>query len=137
MRKLRICIGSNDGENIAKTHMGDTDFFYIYDLIEATGNTFVEQRANIAKDMDHAQIDKMKAIISLVSDAEVFIAQQKSPNFIKIATQTRYQPVVVGVENMQDILALLQGEFEKIYSFVERRKNGESFETIPELSVCS
>ena len=59
MRKLRICIGSNDGNTIAKTHMGDTDFFYIYDLIEATGDTFVEQRANIAKDMDHAQSDKV------------------------------------------------------------------------------
>ncbi len=34
MRKLRICIGSNDGENLAPTHMGDTEFFYLYDFVE-------------------------------------------------------------------------------------------------------
>ncbi len=137
MRKIRICIGSNDGNTIANTHMGDTESFFIYDIFEASGSSFIEQRANTAKDMEHAQSDKMKAIISLVSDAGILVAQQKSPNFIKIAKQTKYQPVVVGIENLQDILVLLQGEFENIYSYVERRRNGETFETIPELSVNS
>lgn len=131
MRTLRICIGSNDGESVAATHMGDTEFFCIYDLAEGDGSTFIEQRKNVAKDMEHAQSDKMKAIIALINDADVFVAQQKSPNFIKIAKQTRYQPVVVNVEAIPAILDLLQGEFEQIHPYVERRKNGETFETIP------
>lgn len=135
MRTLRICIGSNDGENIATTHMGDTDCFLIYDLMEDAGSTFIGQRKNVAKEMDHAQSDKMKAIISLVDDTEIFIAQQESPNFIKIAKQTKYQPVVVKVEAIQDILTLLQGEFEKIYTYVERRRNGETFASIPVLAL--
>ncbi|MDA3902038.1 MAG: hypothetical protein PF441_01170 [Desulfuromusa sp.] len=136
MRTMRICIGSQDGEHIATTHMGDTAHFYIYDL-NAAGYTFVEQRSNIAQDMDHAGADKMKAILSLVLDADVLIAQQKSPNFIKIAKQTKYQPVVVKVDTIQVVLASLQGEFEEIYSYVERRRNGDTFETIPELTARS
>lgn len=131
MRTLRICIGSNNGEDIATTHMGDTEYFYIYDLVENTGGTFIEQRKNVAKDMEHAQADKMKAIISIVDDAEIFVAQQKSPNFIKIAKQTKYQPIVVNVAAIPAILESLQGEFKQIYTYVERRKNGETFEIIP------
>ncbi|MDX2479714.1 MAG: NifB/NifX family molybdenum-iron cluster-binding protein [Desulfuromusa sp.] len=136
MRTVRICIGSEDGVNIASTHMGDTGHFYIYDL-GAAGYTFVEQRNNIAQDLDHAGADKMKEILSLVGDADVLIAQQKSPNFIKIARQTKYQPLVVKVDTIQAIFTLLQGEFEKIYSYVERRRNGDTFETILELTACS
>ncbi len=137
MRNFRICIGSNDGDTIARTHMGDTDFFYLYDFVEGAECSFVERRKNVAQDMDHAQSDKMKAIISMIEDAEIFIAQQKSPNFIKIAKQTRFQPVVVKVETIPDILTLLQDEFDKIYAYVERRKNGETFEAIPELVAHS
>ena len=131
MRILRICIGSNDGKNIAATHMGDTEYFCVYDLVEGAGSTFIEQRKNVAKDMEHAQSDKMKAIIALINDADIFVAQQKSPNFIKIAKQTKYQPVVVKVEAIPAILDSLQSEFEQIYTYVERRKHGETFETIP------
>ena len=127
MRTLRICIGSNDGDNIAATHMGDTELFCVYDLVEGAGSTFIEQRKNVAKDMEHAQSDKMKAIIALINDADVFVAQQKSPNFIKIAKQTKHQPVVVKVEVIPAILDSLQSEFKQIYAYVERRKNGETW----------
>ncbi|RLB73040.1 MAG: hypothetical protein DRH06_10900 [Deltaproteobacteria bacterium] len=135
MRKFRICIGSNDGDIMAETHMGDTRTFYCYDLFDSTDSLFVDERVNHAIDMEHAQSDKMKSIVALLEDVDVFVAQQKSPNFIKIAKQTRYQPVVVFVEKISDILALLQSDFEKIYSLVERRRSGEFFDTIPELSA--
>lgn len=135
MRKFRICIGSGDGETMAKTHLGDTDKFYCYDLVESSASLFVGERVNAAKDMDHTQSDKMKSIIALLKDVDVFVAQQKSPNFVKIARQTKYQPVVVDVENVPAIIALLQDEFEQLYSYVERRRRGELFETIPVLSA--
>lgn len=134
MQKIRVCIGSNDGENIAQTHMGDTVSFYLYDLALTQEHTFVEKRNNIAQDMDHDGADKMKAIIALVADVDIFVARQKSPNFIKIAKQTRYQPVVVRSDNIQDVLALLQNDFEQLSSYVERRKSGEYFEFIPVVS---
>ena len=118
---------------MAKTHLGDTEIFYCYDLFEATESHFVGERVNIAKDMDHAQTDKMKSIIALLKDVDVFVAQQKSPNFSRIAKQTRYQPVVVDVEAIPKIIDLLQRNFEKIHAYVERRKNGEVFDEIPNL----
>ena len=133
MKKIRTCIGSNDGENIAKTHMGDTECFYIYDLFENSENKFIEKRINSAIDMEHAKADKMKEIIKLVKDADIFIAQQKSPNFVRIANKTKYQPIVIKTENISDILVVLHKSFQEIYSYVTKRKAGERFDTIPEL----
>ena len=137
MRKFRICIGSNDGKTMAKTHMGDTQKFYCYDLVSSSESLFVGERVNVAREMDHAQSDKMKSVIALLKDVDIFVAQQKSPNFIKIAKQTKYQPVVVDVENIPEIISLLQDEFDLIDSYVQRRRNGEFFEMIPELSAAS
>ena len=133
MKKIRICIGSNDSKNIAKTHMGDTECFYIYDLFENLGNKFIEKRINIAKDMEHAKADKMNTIIKLVNDADIFVAQQKSPNFINIANTTKYQPIVVKSEKISDILIILDRSFQEIYSYITRRKSGEYFGIIHEL----
>ena len=133
MKKIRLCIGSNDGENIATTHMGDTDCFYIYDLLENSKNNFIEKRINIAKDMEHAKADKMKEIIKLLKDADVFVAQQKSPNFVNIAKKTKHQPIVVKTEKISDILIILDKSFQEIYNYIARRKDGEFFDTIPEL----
>ncbi len=135
MRKIRICIGSDDCNTIAKTHLGDTDKFYCYDLVDSAQSLFIDERVNTAKNMDHARFDKMKLIIELLKDVDVFVAQQKSPNFIKIARQTKYQPVVVDVETFPEIIALLQREFDLIESYVQRRRNGEFFEMIPDLSA--
>ena len=132
MRLIRLCIGSNDGENIADTHMGDTEGFYIYDLFESAETKFVEKRINIAKDMGHAKVEKMKAIIKLLQDTDVFVAQQKSPNFVKIAKRTKYQPVVVKAEKISDVLVVLDRSFQEIYRYIARRKDGEIFDTIPE-----
>ena len=133
MKRIRVCIGSNDGENIAATHMGDTDVFHIYDLFENGDSQLIERRSNTAKDMDHAKSDKMKEIIKIVKDVDVFVARQKSPNFVNIASKTRYQPVVVGSEALADVLSLLNTSFQEIYGCVSRRGNGELFDMIPEL----
>jgi predicted Fe-Mo cluster-binding NifX family protein len=133
MIKIRLCIGSNDSENIAKTHMGDTEYFYIYDLFENSENKFIEKRINIAKDMEHAKADKMKEIIELVKDADIFVAQKKSTNFVNIANTTKYQPIVVKSEKISDVLIILDRSFKEICSYIKRRKNGEYFNTIPEL----
>ena len=130
--EIRICIGSNDGATVAKSHMGDTAYFVIYDL-GTDGNRLVEKRTNTAREMDHANADKMKAVIALVDDADVLVARQKSPNFVNIARTTRYQPVIVREESIADVLSVLQRSFQEIDAYVTRRRNGECFETIPEL----
>jgi len=133
MKKIRLCIGSNDGEIIAKTHMGDTECFHIYDLFDNSENKFIEKRINIAKDMEHATADKMKVIIRSLKDTDVFVAQKISRNFGKIAKITKYQPIVVKVGKISDVLKVLDRSFQEIYSYVKRRKSGEVFDHIPEL----
>ncbi len=132
MKTIRVCIGSNDnGQNIAKSHLGDTEAFYIYDIVENLGNEFAQKRINNAKDMGHAKEDKMRAIIGLLEDVDIFVAYQKSSNFKRIAKTTKYQPVVVKANKISDILLILNRSFQEIYSYVNRRKNGEYFDTIP------
>ncbi len=134
MNKIRLCIGSNDGENIAETHMGDTECFYIYDYFENSTSQFVEKRINIAKDIkEHVSTEKMNMIMNLVKDTDVFVAQMKSPNFVRIANKTRYQPVVVEVKKISDMLMVFDKSFKEIYDYVQRRKRGEVFDIIPVL----
>ena len=133
MKKIRLCIGSNDGNNIAKTHMGDTEYFYIYDIFENSEHLFIEKRANTSINMGHAKVEKMKGVIKIIKDSDILIAQQKSPNFVKIAKQTKYQPVVVKTEKIPDVLMILCKSFDEIYEYTTRRKNGEIFDTILEL----
>lgn len=134
MNALRVCVGSNDGRHIAETHMGDTDFFVIYDIYPGSESSFVEQRKNEAKDLDHAKSDKMKSILDLLSDTQILVAQQRSPNFVKIAAQTQYQPVIVKCVEILDVLVALSAEYETLRQLVERRQQGERFETIPEFA---
>jgi len=133
MKKIRACIGSNDGDNIAQTHMGDTEHFFIYDLFENAENRFIENRVNAAMDMEHAKEQKMETIMGIVEDADIFVACRKSPNFVKIANKTRHQPVLVEARTLPEALALLQASFQEIHGYVSRRKQGEVFGFIPEL----
>ena len=133
MKKIRLCIGSNDGNNVANTHMGDTEYFYIYDIFTDSKHVFVEKRINTSKNMEHVKVEKMKEILKIIKDSDVLVARQKSPNFIKIAKKTKYQPVVVKTEKIQDVLITLCRSFDEIHKFTTRRKIGEMFDTIPEL----
>jgi predicted Fe-Mo cluster-binding NifX family protein len=133
MKNIRLCIGTNDGNNIAKTHMGDTEYFYIYDIFENSEHLFIEKRINTSKNMGHAKVEKMKGVIKIIEDSDILMAWQKSPNFIKIAKNTKYQPVIVKAEKISDVLTTLCKSFDEIYEYTTRRKQGEMFDTIPEL----
>ncbi len=132
MEKIRLCIGSNDGRSVAKTHMGDTQFFYIYDLFENSEYQFVAKRVNIGKDLEHAKTEKMKVITDIVKDSDIFIARQRSPNFVQIANKTKYQPIVVKADKIDEIIMILHKSFQEILNYVTRRRNGETFDIIPE-----
>ncbi|HEM46935.1 MAG TPA: hypothetical protein ENO23_07810 [Alphaproteobacteria bacterium] len=133
MSTLRICIGCEDGERIASTHMGDTRQFLIYDIPELGEMRFVETRRNTAVDMDHAQHGKMRSIIGILSDVDVFVAARNSPNFRRIAAETRYQPVVVDARTVEETLDLIRASFGGIMAAVVCRREGDRETGIPEL----
>lgn len=133
MRRIRIALGSNDGVTIADTHMGDTSRFHVYDLFEDARSEPVDTRDNAALDEGHGKVEKMKAIVAMLKDVDVVVARKLSPNFHRIADGTRHQPVVVDADGIDDAFERVHAAFETIFELTERRKNGERFDTIPEL----
>jgi len=133
VKRIRIALGSNDGVTIVDTHMGDTSRFRIYDLFEDSRSVFVDSRDNPMVDEEHGKADKMKAIIAMLEDADVFVAKRISPNFRRIAAATRHQPVIVGADSIDDALEKLHAAFDMVIGLTERRKQGECSGTIPEL----
>ncbi|MCD6378879.1 hypothetical protein J7M07_00355, partial [bacterium] len=113
--------------------MGDTECFYIYDIFENSEAEFVEKRDNIVRDMNHADANKMKQVIEIVKKADCLVAKRKSPSFVNIASNTRYQPVIVKSDSILDALTLLHKSFNEIQNYVTRRRNGECFNIIPVL----
>ena len=131
MKKLRVCIGSNDGKTITDSHLGDVEDFYIYDIFENSEKVYIDKRTNVFKDFGHSSGGKMKSILQLVEDAEIMSAYQMSPNFKNMARKTTYQPVVVKEKKFEIVLDILCANFDMLSVLVEKRKNGEFIDEIP------
>lgn len=131
MEKIILCVGTHDGNTIADTHMGDTRTFLIYELTADLQSRCIGQRQNIHQDLDHAQTDKMKRILELIKDVDILVARQKSPNFIKMAKQTRYQPVVVDTENIEEAIRQLRDHYAELKKLINHRRQGNFSAEIP------
>ncbi|MBN2542190.1 hypothetical protein JXI42_04935 [bacterium] len=135
MKKIRIAIGSNDGENIVPTHMGMAEYFYIYDLHENGESYFVGRRENTSPDEEgkHGMQKKMEACLEIFDDADVIMGRKISPNFINISAQTAFQPLVTDVDEISDIIIRALKKFDEIYELIEQRKAGDRTKDIPEI----
>jgi len=136
MRKIRVVLGSNDGENIIPDHMGTARGFYIFDLFEDGRSVLVEKRKNTSPVEDeneskHGDVRKLGAAMGVFEDCEVVLGRRGSPNFVRMRDNTRFQPVVTRVEAVSDSMHELTESFEEIHDLVERRKRGERPQAIP------
>jgi len=135
MKKIRIALGSNDRENISPGHMGMAEDFYVYDLFEDGNSNFIEKRKNTSPNEKgkHGLPEKMKAIMEILKDANVIIGRKMSPNFVKIAANTEFQPVMIKIDKISEIMKEVTKSFDKIYNLVEQRKKGDRPKEIPKL----
>jgi predicted Fe-Mo cluster-binding NifX family protein len=135
MRKIRIALGSNDGESIFPGHMGMAEDFYVYELFEDGNLSFVEKRKNTSPEVEekHGLPAKMKAAMEIFKDADIIIGRRMSPNFIKIGANTKFQPVVVEIDRISEITKEVAKSFDEIYSLVEQRKKSIRSREIPKL----
>ena len=136
MRKIRVVLGSNDGENIIPDHMGTTKDFYIFDLFEDGRPVLVEKRKNTSPEEDeneskHGDVRKLKSAMGIFEDCEVVLGRKGSPNFVRMRDNTKFQPVVTRVDALSDSMHELAESFEEIYGLVECRKRGERPQAIP------
>lgn len=136
MKKIRIALGSNDGKKIVPSHMGMAEYFYIYDLFEDGKSNFVEKRKNTSPNEEgkHGIAEKMKACMGIFKDADVIIGRKISPNFIKIAANTKFQPVVIEIDEISEIMKEVAKNFGKIYDLIEQRKTGNIPKEIPKFA---
>ena len=135
MRKVRIALGSNDSKRIIPGHLGMAKYFYIYDLFEDGKSDFIEKRKNTSPEEEgkHGIDKKMKACMEIFRDADVVIGRKISPNFIKMAANTKIQPVVIEIDEISDIMRKITGSFDEFNSLVEQRKKGNKPKKIPKL----
>jgi len=136
MRKIRVVLGSNCGENIIPDHMGTARDFYIFDLFEDGRSVLVEKRKNTSPEEDeneskHGDVRKLKSAMRIFEDCEVVLGRRGSPNFVRMRDNTQFQPVVTRVDALSDSMHELAESFEEIYGLVERRKRGERPQAIP------
>ena len=135
MKKIRIALGSNDEKRIVPGHMGMAEYFYIYDLFEDGKSNFVEKRENTSPNEEgkHGIAEKMKACTEIFKDADVIIGRRISPNFIKMAAKTKFQPVVIEIDEISEIMKEVVKYFDEIYNLVEQRGKGNRPKEIPKL----
>ena len=140
MKKIRIALGSNDGETLVSDHMGTARDFYVFDLFEDGHLISVEKRANTSpqeSEGEHGSVQKLKAAMEIFADCDVVLGRRGSPNFIKMRDNTRFQPVVTRMDSIADSLRTLGDSFAEIYAVVERRRRGERPREIPILAKTS
>jgi hypothetical protein len=135
LRKIRVALGSNDGENINPTHMGESKDFYVYSIFEDGKTEFVEKRKNTSPDEEgeHGFKKKRKAVLKLLSDAEIFVGKKMSPNFVKIACNTKCQPVVIKIDSISEILKAITKSFDPLYKLVDQRRQSKFNQKIPKI----
>jgi hypothetical protein len=136
MRKIRVVLGSNYGENIIPDHMGTARDFYIFDLFEDGRSVLVEKRKNTSPEGDeneskHGDVRKLEAAMGIFEDCDVVLGRRGSPNFVRMRDNAEFQPVVTRVDALSDSMHELAKSFEEIHGLVERRKRGERPQAIP------
>ncbi len=133
MKKIRIALGSNDGENIVPSHMGIAENFYVYDFFEDGNLNFIEKRKNTSPETEdkHGLPEKMKVCMKIFKDADIIIGRKMSPNFVKIAANTKFQPVVMEIDRISEIIKEVVKSFGEIYDLVKQRKMGNRPKEIP------
>ncbi len=130
METVRVAIASNDGTTLAHSHMGDATSFLVYDISRGAAPVRIAVRDNTVRHMGHAGSGKMGSVARILDDVDVFVSGRMSPNFKKLAAQTRFQPVVVRTEQIDEVLKLLVGSFDAVAHLVAARRRGERPQTV-------
>jgi len=135
LEKLRVAIGSNEGERIVSGHMGDAEYFYVYDIFKGGEARLVGRRENTSSsdEKGHGKSEKRRAVLEILKDVDLIVGRKVSPNFKKIASETQVQPVVSEMEDIKEILSAMSEAFERFQTLVQRRRDGERPEEIPSL----
>jgi len=135
-KKMRVAIGSNDGRTIIQDHMGSAKYFYIYDIFNNIKPKFIEKRRNSSEEEsgEHGVLKKMKQVTEILEDVDVLISRKISPNFINISKKTKFQPIIIEIDSIYEIIEEVMKHFIEIYDLIKQKKTCNITWKIPKYS---
>jgi len=135
MRTLRLALGSDDGKEILRDHMGQAKEFLVFDVSEDGEYVLVERRENTSPEEKgkHGLDRKRISVMDILKDCQVLVGGRMSPNFVKLRDNSKFQPIVSKIPDIGTFMRKLSEEFDRIYELVERRRRGERPKEIPTL----
>ncbi|HDJ89904.1 MAG TPA: dinitrogenase iron-molybdenum cofactor biosynthesis protein [Thermoprotei archaeon] len=115
---MRIAFGTDDGENLAKKHFGESRYFKIYELIDSEKIVFLETRENISgKEKGHGDPEKAKKISNILKDIDILVGYTFGPNLKRI--KKKFLPIVSRYERIDENIELIK---QYLKTFIEELK---------------
>lgn len=137
MDTITVIFGVTAGGRLWGKHFGDAEQFVKYCLHpdkEPLHLLTVENKARTA-DEQHSSSGKLSAVMELLKPCDCVVALEISPNFRKMAAEKPLQPVVVKANSREELLRLLQQQFDRLAVLVERRRAGDRDPDVPVITV--
>jgi len=133
MERLAVIFGTSTDGTLWGKHFGDAETFVKYYLYPDKEPVYDGEVNNKARDVDeqHNSAGKLSEIIKLLGSCDCVAAVAMSPNFKKMAAEKPIQPVVVKVENRDELLHALQKNFSMLESLVVKRRDGVMEKEVP------
>jgi len=135
MNSIKFVIGLNSKKEYNKGHFGDSSTFRVYESSLKSAPRLIEEITNEDKDFDkgHDSSEKLSAVKLAVKSANVAIAYTKSPNFKKMAAESKIQPIVIKRENESEVVDVVAANLRMIIALSAKRNSGVREKAIPKL----
>ncbi len=108
-RPLIVAVGV-DGNELYDGHFGDSPEFLIFrcsfdgcELVEKRKNT-TEVEEEEEHEPHHGNPKKFRAVLSLLSDTDVWVAFRMGPNYLRIVRESDKVPFLAGTKNLEEAL---------------------------------
>ena len=136
MNKLRVVFGTADGENISKTHFGDSEIIVLYEITkDGTGKMLkmIENRARNKEEKKHGDEKKRKSVFGQLGNIDLVVAGARSPNFIKINKTSEIIPCVSKITAVSDVVNVLCKRFSYFEKMIINKRENNVIPDIPVL----
>ena len=125
---MKVAIGTNDKTNMHDEHVGDSEYFAVYEISPASYE-LVEYRKNTSpEEKTHGDPKKAAAIVDIVKGTDVLVGRAMGPNFIRIRDKSPYLPVIVRgkYRTVEEAARTLMENYEIVKAALERKRAGET-----------
>ena len=120
--KLLIALGTDDGKNLNKDHVGMAKYFYVYEFSDGK-EQLVERRENVPFKGDesiHGDPEKAKATSSVLEGVDVLVGRKFGPNLPRLVK--KFVCVLVRTDTITRVIEAIHHNMDRI---AEEKSKGE------------